>query len=132
METTFPTIIEESVFWGVHAKRAKGFKAIVNAKTGKVFSVVSMQYQLVRHEDAIGQVEEALAGPHNLGHHEVATAFYNDGGRMRSTYRFPEIGIEIRPEDFVNPELHLVNSYDLSWPLEILLGPSDSSAATGL
>jgi hypothetical protein len=121
-DTAFPTIIEESVSWGVHAKRAPGFKAIVNAKTGKVYAVASMQYQLARHEDAIRQVEEALAGGHKLGRYEVSTEFYNDMGRMRRTYRFPEIMIEILQGDHVNPELHLVNSYDLSWPLEILLG----------
>jgi hypothetical protein len=118
----FPLINLEPIGWGFESRKAEEFKAVVDVRTGKVFSCVSPEYRLVRHEDAIRQVEEALSGKHDLGPHEVTTEFYNDMGRMRRTYRFPETRVEVRPGDFVNPQLHLVNSYDLSAPFEILLG----------
>ena len=48
--------------------------------------------------------------------------FYNDGGRMCRTYRFPNIAVEIKKGDPVNLELHLFNSYDVTWPFIVLLG----------
>ena len=41
---------------------------------------------------------------------------------MRRTYRLPEISVKIRQGAEVNPELHLFNSYDLTWPFIIHLG----------
>jgi hypothetical protein len=93
----------------------------VNTSTGKVYAVVSTEYRLVRHEEAIREVEEAIAGMPDLGGFETSTGFYNDGGRMSRVYRFPALSVAIQPGDFVDPTLLLINSYDLSWPLEVSL-----------
>jgi hypothetical protein len=47
---------------------------------------------------------------------------FNDGGRMRMKYLFPEIEVEIAKDDVVNPELQLFNSYDTTWPFTVILG----------
>ena len=120
----FPDVGEQPVSWGEqkNPRTAKNFKAIVDMKTGKVFSIVSEDYRLIRHEEAITQVEQELSKTKGLGRYEAVTEFTNGGGRMRRTYRLPEISVKIRQGDEVNPELHLFNSYDLTWPFIIHLG----------
>lgn len=38
------------------------------------------------------------------------------------TYCFHEIKVDINARDPVSPELHLLNSYDVTWPFSVLLG----------
>ena len=47
-------------------------------------------------------------------------------------YRFSEISTEITSRDTVNPELHLFNSYDTTWPLIVLIGAFRYVCANGL
>ena len=51
---------------------------------------------------------------------------------MRRTYRFPNISIDIESDDRVNPEIHLFNSYDVTWPFIVLLGAFRFVCANGL
>jgi len=119
----FPIVCEMPVSWGVDdPKLADKHKAIVNPETGKLFSIVSKDYKLIRHEQAIKRVERVLSAYADLGKWNTDIEFYNDGGRMRVKYRFPEIEVEIAKGDVVNPELQLFNSYDTSWPFHIVLG----------
>ena len=123
-EVVFPETKEQQVMWGYHRglHQAANYKAIVNPQTGKLFSIVSKDYRLIRHEEAIEEVEKAIVETQELGRHEINTAFYNDGGRMLRTYRFSERSVEIVRGDLVNPELHLHNSYDTTWPFIVILG----------
>jgi hypothetical protein len=68
------------------------------------------------------QVEQAIASTKDLGRHEAFTELTNGGGRMRRTYRFLEVEIEISPGDMITPQLLLFNSYDTEWPFMVLLG----------
>ncbi len=115
---------EQEVSWGYHRSlhKADKYKAIVESNTGKLFSIVSQGYRLIRHEEAIKQVEEAIKEAPDLGKYETHTSFYNDGGRMRRDYVFPDITVEISPGDDINPELQLFNSYDTTWPFIVILG----------
>lgn len=124
METTFPRVSEQPISWGagLGLHQVRGYKAIVSQDTGKVFSVVSKDYRLIPHEKAIEAVEELIHKNEDLGNPEITTDFYNDGGRMRRRYRFHEAREFIEPGDELNPELHLYNSYDVSWPLTVALG----------
>jgi hypothetical protein len=121
----FPNVAEMPVSWWLDKKSrlAENHKAIVDLNTGKLYSIVSMDYRVIRHEDAIKEVEQELSGMKGLGQYEAITEFFNDGGRMRRTYRFNDIAVKIKNEgDLINPELHLFNSYDKTWPFIILLG----------
>ena len=51
---------------------------------------------------------------------------------MRTTYRFTEVAVEVQAGDVINPQLHLCNSYDLSWPLIVHLGAFRVVCANGL
>ena len=61
-EITFPQIEEQPVMWGYHKEmhQAHKHKAIVDFNTGKLFSIVSKDYRLIRHEQAIDEIEEAI------------------------------------------------------------------------
>jgi hypothetical protein len=130
----FPEVVEQPVMWGYHRDihPANKYKAIVEPNTGKLFSIVSQDYRLIRHEEAIEQVDKAIDGVSNLGENEIYTEFYNDGGRMRRKYVFPDISVEIAHGDKVNPELQLYNSYDTTWPFIVILGAFRIICTNGL
>ena len=133
LATSFPEVSEVPVSWGeINLQRANKYKAIVNPEIGKVYSIVSKDYKLIRHEDAIQRIESTIDENLELGKYITSTKFYNDGGRMRRTYRFYEKAVEIKKGDKVNPELHLFNSYDTTWPFIVLIGAFRFVCANGL
>jgi len=111
---------------------ARGYKAIVDANTGKVFSIVSNDYRIITHEQAIEQVQSIIEKTEDLGGYDLKVHFYNDGGRMRCTFTFPRIAAEIRRGDLVNLQLHLSNSYDVTWPFMVVLGAFRLVCTNGL
>ncbi len=130
---SFPEVSEVPVSWGeINLQRADKYKAIVNSEIGKVFSIVSQDYKLIRHEDAIQQIEDVINEFPELGKYNVKTEFYKEGARMRRNYCFKEIFVEIATRDTVNPELQLFNSYDTSWALFVLLGAFRLICTNGL
>jgi hypothetical protein len=130
----FPEVIERSVLWGTmpKARRADQYKAIVDARTGTLFAIVSQDYRVIRHEEAIDRLEDAIERFGAMGTYLTETSFYRDGARMRRICRFVEVAVEIRPRDTVNPELQLFNSYDASWPFIVILGAFRVICANGL
>jgi len=134
VEPSFPQVAEQPVRWGKDGKllRAKDHKAIVDLNTGKVFSIVSNDYRLIRHEQAIEKVERFIHGHNLMSGYVVATEFFNDLGRMRRTYRFSSISVKISKDDAVCLTLHLFNSYDLTWPFIVLVGAFRYVCANGL
>ena len=123
-DVTFPQIEEQPVMWGYHKEmhQSHKHKAIVDRDTGKLFSIVSKDYRLIRHEQAIDEIEDLIYDNEDLGKPTVTTLFYNKKGRMRRSYRFSMVAMAINPGDELYPELHLYNSYDTVWPLTVALG----------
>jgi hypothetical protein len=130
----FPNVGEMPVSWwkGKDARLAENHKAIVDLDTGKLFSIVSKDYRIIRHDEAIAEMEEAISRAKDLGGYQVITEFTNDGGRMRRTYRFRGNAAEVKKGDPIYPELHLFNSYDKTWPFFILLGALRAVCENGL
>lgn len=81
-EIIFPQVAERPITWANSGNiyQAGNHKAIVDLKAGKVFAVVSKDYKLIRHEEAIDVVEKTLAESNGLGGHVTHTRFFNDGG----------------------------------------------------
>ncbi len=121
---SFPRVIEQPVMWGYgdDLHKAKRHKAIVDPDNGRLFSIVSLDYRLIRHEAAIREVEKAINKVPEFGSYKVSTRLSNGGGRMRRTYVFPGVSAKIEGNDYINPELHLFNSYDTAWPFMVILG----------
>jgi len=130
---SFPEVNEVPVSWGeMDLRRANNYKAIVNPEIEKVYSIVSKDYKLIRHEDASQRIESIIDQNHELGKYKILTKFYNDGARMRRTYRFYEISVEIKSGDTIHPELQLFNSYDTTWPFIVILGAYRVVCSNGL
>jgi hypothetical protein len=51
---------------------------------------------------------------------------------MCRTYRFYKKSVEIKKGDTINPELHLFNSYDVTWPFIVIIGAFRFVCANGL
>ena len=130
---SFPEVSEVPVSWGeINLQRADQYKAIVNPDTGKVFSIVSKDYKLIRHEDAIQQIESIIRENLELGEFKTTIEFFNGGARMRMIFRFYNKSELIQIDDAVSPELHLFNSYDTTWPLIVLIGAFRYICTNGL
>ena len=131
---SFPRVIEQPVSWGPQNKPnlAPGYKAIVDSNTGKVFSIVSKDYKIIRHEQAIEHIKSIIARNDHLGKYHNEVNFYNAGGRMRCTFTFPGISAEIQKGDVVKLQLHLFNSYDLAWSFTIIFGAFRLVCTNGL
>ena len=82
---SFPDVVEQPIMWGYYRDihQADKYKAIVDYDTGKLFSIVSQDYKLIRHEEAIDQVESAIQKNSALGDYTISTEFYNDRSRMQ-------------------------------------------------
>jgi len=130
----FPRVTQQPLSWGSRdtLRTAHGYKAIVDADTGKVFSIVTNDYKIITHQQAIEQIESIIAKQEDLGGYALTVNFYNDGGRMRCTFTFPRITAEIAKGDIVNLQLHLSNSYDVTWPFTVILGAFRLVCTNGL
>jgi len=86
-DVTFPQIEEQPVLWGYYREfhNADRYKAIVDRDTGRLFSIVSKDYRIIRHEQAIDELEDILYGAEDLGIFSAKTEFFNDEGRMCRT-----------------------------------------------
>ncbi len=132
-EISFPAVSEAPVSWGAgDLKLAEKYKAIVNPETGRVFSIVSKDYKLIRHEQAIEKVKRTIARFPGFEKWNTDINFFNDGGRMRMKFLFPDVEVKIDMDDVVNPELQLFNSYDITWPFIIILGAFRLICTNGL
>jgi hypothetical protein len=129
---SFPEVSEVPVSWGELNLRTNNYKAIVNPEIGRVYSIVSKGYKLIRHEDAVQRIESTIDENLELNKYRTKTEFYDDGGRMRRTYCFYEIPVEIEPGDDINPELQLLNSYDTTWPFIVILSGYRVICSNGL
>jgi hypothetical protein len=134
LDSTFPNVAIRQVLWsqGKEMHLSDRYRAIVDIKTNKLFSIVSSDYKLIRHEAAISDVETVLQMHRDLGKFIITTEFYNDGSRMRRTYCFPEVTVEISKGDSISLQLLLFNSYDMTWPFILLLGAFRWVCANGL
>ena len=129
----FPEVREEIISWGRRTRtHCPDHKAIVNASTGETFAIVSNNYQLVKHEDAIQVVMDAIEMNPEFGRHDIDTKLLQGGAKMKSTIRFPEVQYDIRGGDLINPTVEIRNSYDTGWQYSILFGAFRLVCSNGL
>ncbi len=121
MELTYPPVASESLSFG-EGLPVEGHKAIVNPDSGHVYDIVSDKYKLVKHEEVIENVEEVLVKDNQMGPWDKSTIFYQEGARMRTTYKFPGVSLPVQKGDYVNPTIEVLNSYDRSIRHIIMLG----------
>jgi len=140
----YPKVGEYEVFWGKSGANLRSIrgaaprhKIIADRETGTAFAVVSKSYQLVRHEEALDLVEEAIARNPEFGSPIRNISLSPDGARMWAKYRFPQTeydigGIGGRGRDLINPTIDVQNSYDTGWAFSIHFGAYRLVCSNGL
>jgi hypothetical protein len=104
-----------------------GYRAVVDKNTDRTFAIVKDGYQLVRHEDAITQLDEIVREHPEWGEPVREIWMSNHGGRMKTRWTFPEVEFEIgktsdgKP-DTVNPTIETFCSLDTSLARALFLG----------
>jgi len=118
----FPSIYEATVHTPSVLKpefkpAVKGYKALKNAKTDEVFSVVTDRYNLIPYEASLSLTEDALRQHPEFGTPEREIHLLGDphGSKVRIHYTFPEIPFDIGSGDIVHPTLDIHSSYDTGW-----------------
>lgn len=119
------------MFWG-EGELCEEHQAIINPKTNHLYAIASDKYSLVKHEDILTSVEEAITENPEFGSFERDVRLGWDGARMRTIYRFPEVEFPINNHDVVNPTIEVHNSYDLSWSKKVLFGAFRLVCSNGL
>lgn len=89
----------------VHLNR----KALI--KNGKLAEIVSSSYTLIKHEDILSQVFKAIRGRDK----EIRSIGLDSDGDRMIAHIIINKTYEVAPNDFVRPELLIVNSYDHSF-----------------
>jgi len=131
--TEFPAVREDVVSWGRRTRtHCPNYKAIVNPETGDTYSIVSPGYQLVKHEDAIETVIQAIDKSPEFGKYDVQTDIFSDGGKMNTKITFPDIVYDIGKGDPINPTINIKNSYDTGWQYEVRFGAFRLVCSNGL
>jgi hypothetical protein len=129
----FPEVEEEVVSWGRRKRvHSPSYKAIVNPGNGETFSIVSQNYQLLKHEDAIDAVMGAVDKNEEFGRYEIDTQLLKDDSRMVTEIKFPDVEFDIGGGDMINPTINIKNSYDTGWQYEVRFGAFRMICANGM
>lgn len=109
------------------------YQAIVNPENDRTFAILSKDYTILQHEDALTKVVEDIKKNPEYGPYIQEGPFYrNEGARMETRFIFPEISIPIREGDMVNPQISVLNGYDGNWSFHILFGAFRVVCSNGL
>ena len=134
-EIQYPPVERRPVYTFLNnnpAKRnkAEGFMALVNPETGNTYAVHTDKYQLVKHEDILEPIMEAL------NREKIAftphVEFPDDGAMLWAKLILKDIAYEIRKGDFVNPSLEIFGSYNRQWATKMLFGAFRLVCTNGL
>jgi hypothetical protein len=118
----FPIVTEMpiSTLLKEHFENAENFKAIIEPVKKLLFSVVSSDYELIRHEELIATVREVLRAEIGMGNLEEEIKLTHNGARLYATWWFRDT-IEVVEGDEVRWGIRATNSYDASMGIFIEL-----------
>jgi hypothetical protein len=120
-DIVFPKVASEPLYYGrQQAIPFEGHRAIIDEETGEVLTVVSDQYNLIRHENIIETIETQLRKMNVVFERNVT--MIKAGARMVATYTLPEIQVVLASDEVLIPTMVIKNSYDLSWVASMMGG----------
>lgn len=113
---SFPEVSIEPLWWGRRPdNRVDGRFAIVDQNTDLVYNVCTDMYKPVHHEVVIKLVEDAASHLPEFGTPVIKPQLLADGGKLRVNVSFPEVQLEVKVGDLINPFMDVFSSYDLGW-----------------
>lgn len=129
----YPKVISKPIYYlDGRPKKVETHKLLIDEDTGYNFAVVSNRYSITPHEEMLEVIEDVLFHSPEYGRVEKEISLYDNGGKLEAKYRFPEIKIDIGGGDMVNPQISVLNSYDLGWARSILFGAFRLICSNGL
>lgn len=85
-------------------------QALIRVDTGDILGIVSPDYNLITHQEAIEKTENAFG---SIGDFQKRKQIISKAGaRIFIEYEFPGMAIDFGNDDKINPVLILSNSYD--------------------
>ena len=96
-----------------------GYKFIVREDTGQVLSCMTNNYKLITNGQILSKADPVLK---EKGAKLTDIQMFAGGTRTRWTYRLSDTKVKVAKDDYLNPEITIVNSYD---------GSSEASAHGG-
>jgi len=121
----------------VYAKIGVDYKdvkqdALINPDNGKVYSIVSKKYTILKHEEAYQMAKKLIEGL-DWGESVEKVFFEANGARFWVKYRFDDMKINVPNDDSdYNPYLLIGNSYDKFKSFSIRLGVYRQACSNGL
>ena len=94
--------------------RSSKHKSLVNPETNVLFGIVSDQYRLVRHEEAIMDIMETV-DEMDFGPIEWSASGSPEYRRVHLRGRFLDRPAEVKVGDLLQPAIGYLNSYDGTW-----------------
>ena len=110
----FPNVTLEPLAWGTENNAFASHCAVVNKDDGRVITVVTDSYSILRHEDFLATADESLRNTYGQDITRK-TRLINGGDKMLAVYTLEDNPITLRNGDTAFPSLILKNSYDLGW-----------------
>ncbi len=135
METNFPKVEEQKVVVGNYIglrNATQRYKGLVNPETGHLYGIVGKDYHTIPHQNAVEMVMDAIKTMPEYGVPVVNTKFIKEGSRMITNIRFPEVDLEVKAGDVINPNVQVYNSYDGGWKYELGFGAFRLVCTNGL
>jgi hypothetical protein len=96
-----------------------GYKFIMREDTGQILSCMTNTYKLITNGQILSKADPVLK---EKGAKLTDIKMFAGGTRTRWTYRLSDTKVKVAKDDYLNPEVTIVNSYD---------GSSEASAHGG-
>jgi len=139
-QIAFPELSLQNLYYGedhiLHPTR----KALVGTVEGKSFLYAepSGRYQVVRHEQVIGNVIDFIQSPEikdQYGNAVFTPKMWDNGSKLKFDVSFPESKMMItapRGTVEVSPKISFVNSYDLTMKISLLFEALQLACLNGM
>lgn len=126
-----PTVTTDKV-WLSNGTQATDYMSLLDAETGYLFGIVSKHYRVLQHQDAMDRVEDVISRHPEYGRWEREVQTWNNGGKMKVVYSFPEVMVSVGKEDLIHPTINMYNSHDGTWSFRVLFGAFRLICTNGL
>jgi len=122
----YPKVSEGPAFYrndSGHMVEIPETKTLFDPTNGRIFSPhVTNDYRLIRHEDVVDIATAAAFSFPEYGNPTIDVAMPREGARLKVTFTFTGVSVDIDRGDKLHPTLHAYNSYDTGWALRTAFG----------
>ena len=105
------------------------YKLIVREDTNKILSCMTNSYKVIDNSTLL---DAALPKLQEMGAILQETNIFGEGARCQWKFRFPDIKVKVDEGDYVNPTVHIKNSYDGFYEASAVAGAYRLICSNGL